>query len=267
MKRTLTLVLLVLFTVLVSGCGAVSTSGDYTLKSGETLRGNLLITSGHATVGERSRVTGSVFMTSGALDLQADAEIEGDVFMTSGNVYLGTRAVVRGDVISTSGHVTRAEGARVEGKISSSGFDIGASIFGTFCLPPVVLLAVLLYWIIERGRKRTITKAPAGHTPTLVTGVVLILIGAIILIQNLTDLNVGNWNWWALFILIPAASSLANAWRVYQVEGRLTSAARSPLVSGAALLLVTGIFLFDLSWGTMWPLFLIIFGLAVLVAR
>lgn len=264
MKRTSTLILLMLFAVLISGCSTVSTHGQYTLERGETLRGNLLLTSGHATLEENSRVTGSVLMTSGSLDVKADAEINGNVFLTSGNVYLGPRAVVRGDVILTSGNVRRGEGARVEGKISRSGFDVGASLFGTFCLPPIVLLAVFLYWLIAQARKRPAAETPTGRTSGLVAGAALILVGTLILIDNWAGLDL---NWWALFILIPAASLLASAWRAYQADGRLTAAVRGPLVGGAALLLVAGIFIFSLSWVTLWPLFLIIAGLGVLITR
>ena len=100
----------------------------------------------------------------------------------------------------------------------------------------------------------------------LILGAILILIGVIFLAQNLTDWDVGNWNWWALFILIPAFGSLANAWRIYQAEGRVPKM-RGPLVGGFALLLVTIILLFDLDWGTMWPLFLIIVGVGALIVR
>ena len=101
----------------------------------------------------------------------------------------------------------------------------------------------------------------------LILGGILILIGVIFLARNVTDWDLGNWNWWALFILIPALGSLANAWRIYQAEGRVTAAMRGPLVGGFALLLVTTILLFDLDWGTMWPLFLIIIGVGALIIR
>ena len=107
------------------------------------------------------------------------------------------------------------------------------------------------------------TKRPSG----LILGGILILIGIIFLAQNVTDWDLGNWNWWALFILIPAVGSLANAWRIYRAQGRPTAAMRGPLVGGFALLLVTTILLFDLDWGTLWPLFLIIVGLGALIVR
>lgn len=110
-------------------------------------------------------------------------------------------------------------------------------------------------------------KAKGNRSSGLVLGGVLILIGALFLARNLTDLDLTGWNWWALFILIPAVGSLAKAWRVYQAHGRLTPATRGPVVGGFVLLLVTTILLFDLDWGTMWPLFLIIIGLGALVIR
>ena len=82
-------------------------------------------------------------------------------------------------------------------------------------------------------------KADTNRTSTLVLGGVLILIGAIFMAQNLTDFSLGDWNWWALFILIPALGSLANVWRIYQAQGRLTAAARGPLIGGLVLLLVS----------------------------
>ena len=102
---------------------------------------------------------------------------------------------------------------------------------------------------------------------TWAAGGILILIGALYLVRNLTGFDLGDWNWWALFILIPAFAFLTRAWRTYQAEGRLTGATRSPLVTGLVLLLITAIFLLDLSWGTMWPLFLIIAGVGALLAQ
>ncbi len=76
MKRILTLPLLPLLVALTAGCAQAVTNGLYTLHSGETLPGNLVITSGQVTLEQNSRVNGSVFMTSGNLD--ANGEI-GDI--------------------------------------------------------------------------------------------------------------------------------------------------------------------------------------------
>jgi uncharacterized membrane protein len=97
-----------------------------------------------------------------------------------------------------------------------------------------------------------------------VGGVVLIFVGLVFLLQNVTSLSLGNW--WAIFILIPAVASLGQAWRLYREQGRISSAVRGPLTGGLILVLVAVIFLFNLDWGKVWPLFLIIIGLGALLS-
>lgn len=96
-----------------------------------------------------------------------------------------------------------------------------------------------------------------------VAGVALIVIGGVFLLSNVTDFYLNNW--WALFILIPAFSNFGNAWRSYQSHGRLNRQARGSLTGGMILSLITVAFLFDLDWGLIWPLFLIIGGLSALL--
>jgi hypothetical protein len=101
------------------------------------------------------------------------------------------------------------------------------------------------------------------RSPAWVGGVLLILIGIVFLARNLTGFGLDNW--WALFILIPAFGSLAQAWRIYQSSGgRLTPAARGPLTGGLVLLLVAAVFLFDVDWGQVWPVILIVIGVGAL---
>ncbi len=265
MRRTLTLILLALCAVLVSGCGQVSMGGEYTLERGETLNGDLLIMGGAPELEEGSRVTGSVIMLGGDLEVGRNAEIEGDIVMAGGNVDLLSGAVVHGDVIQAGGDVDQAEGARIKGEITSNGFGVGASFVGVFCVPPVVLFGVFVFTLVNLARKHSRVKARGGCAAMPVAGLVLILVGALILAQNLTDFNLSNW--WALFILIPAFSSLVDAWTIFQAERRLNAAVRGPLVTAVALLLVVAIFLFDPSWGIMWPLFVIIAGVGILLSR
>ena len=97
-----------------------------------------------------------------------------------------------------------------------------------------------------------------------VPGVMLIGMGLIFLVANFTDLPFLH-NWWALFILIPAVHNLSSAWNSYQANGRLTRSARGSLTGGLFTALVAAIFLFDLDWGKIWPLFLIFGGLAALI--
>jgi hypothetical protein len=93
-------------------------------------------------------------------------------------------------------------------------------------------------------------------------GLALIAIGVIFLIANTTDFNLHNW--WALFILIPALSNFGCAIKNYQTNGRLTRSGRGSITGGLILSLIASAFLFDLDWGLIWPLFLIIGGIGAL---
>jgi LiaF transmembrane domain len=103
-------------------------------------------------------------------------------------------------------------------------------------------------------------------TGSWVGGAVLIALGIIFLLQNAgVDIPFLR-NWWAIFILFPAVSSLSQAWRVYQSNGqRFTSHVSGPVVGGLAMVLVAATFLFGLSWSLIWPVFLILAGLGALV--
>ena len=159
MNHRLKFVLLILLATVVTSCGfaRVVTSGDYTLASGEILRGDLLVTSGQVTLETGSRVTGRVVVTSGAVDV--DGEIDGDLVITSGDVRLGPEAIVRGSIIMTSGNLAREDGARVEGDESATA-GIGALIAGTAlagCILPLVLVAVVIgaiFFLVIGGRRR-----------------------------------------------------------------------------------------------------------------
>ena len=96
-----------------------------------------------------------------------------------------------------------------------------------------------------------------------VAGIVLITIGLFFLVSNLTGFTINNW--WALFILIPAVSNFGRAWQSYQNDGRLSRTVRGSLTGGLILTLIASAFLFNLDWGLIWPLFLIIGGFAALL--
>ena len=94
-------------------------------------------------------------------------------------------------------------------------------------------------------------------------GLVLIIIGVVYLIQNFTGTPV-LFNWWALFILIPAVGALSSAWDQYQQHGQLTSGAIGALIGGLVLTMVAATFLFGLSFGNIGPMILILAGVALL---
>ena len=93
-------------------------------------------------------------------------------------------------------------------------------------------------------------------------GGILIAIGVFLLLRNLTGLNLGNW--WALFILIPAAGSLVSAWKLYEAHGTIDAAVRGPLVGGVILLFVFAMFFFGFNWSLFWPVLMILAGIGAL---
>ena len=103
-----------------------------------------------------------------------------------------------------------------------------------------------------------------GPNMSWVPGLVLIGIGVVFLLNNLTGFELHNW--WALFILIPAFGSLGNFWRVYRTKGRVDSDARGSLIGAMILFFVAATFLFGWSWAAVWPFFLIIAGIGALLS-
>lgn len=96
--------------------------------------------------------------------------------------------------------------------------------------------------------------------------VILILVGGYFLLQQ-TGLIRGVFNWWALFILIPAVSSLAAAWAIFRANDyRLNAAVVSPAGGGAVILTVALMFLLNLDWGIYWPLMIVVPGLTMLLS-
>jgi len=112
---------------------------------------------------------------------------------------------------------------------------------------------------IEERRARRGTR----YGGSWIGGAILIFLGVMILLQNYTSTNVENW--WALFILIPAVGAFGRAWRTYQRDGKLSSPARASLIFGFLLTMVTAVFLFELDWGILGPVLLLIAGLGLLI--
>jgi hypothetical protein len=94
-------------------------------------------------------------------------------------------------------------------------------------------------------------------------GAFLVLLGILLLLQNLGFPFLTNW--WALFILIPAFWSYTAAWEMYQDQGRLTRSAAGSLTAAILMTALTFIFLLNLAFGIFWPVLLIVGGVALLV--
>lgn len=93
-------------------------------------------------------------------------------------------------------------------------------------------------------------------------GVVLILMGGIFLLRNYTDFDFENW--WALFILFPAISNLSTAYANYRSSG-MNRSVRAHAFWGLFFVLLSMSFLFGLEFGALWPAFLILGGLGMLL--
>jgi xanthine/uracil permease len=117
---------------------------------------------------------------------------------------------------------------------------------------------------LERRRRRRMERT-TRYGGGWIAGVVLILLGVIVLLQNLGAAMPTNW--WALFILIPAIGAFARAWSAYQNNaGGLNAVASGSLIGGLVLTLVALMFLFNLNWGVLGPVVLIILGLGALLS-
>ena len=97
-------------------------------------------------------------------------------------------------------------------------------------------------------------------------GASLIVMGVIFLLQNFTSLQFGNW--WIIFLVIPLIGLWARAWVLYQNSSRrFTRPVANAVLMGLMLLVIVLIFLFNLDWGKIWPIFLIAAGVGSILAN
>jgi hypothetical protein len=111
-------------------------------------------------------------------------------------------------------------------------------------------------------------RQPGSLSGPVIGGIALVVIGGIMLLQTMGITHRFNFdfNWWALFMLIPLLSIANNAWQTYQTNGeRLTREVRSKFVLVAVLSVVFAALMFDLDWSRLWPVFLILGGLGILL--
>ncbi len=104
----------------------VVTGDDFTLKSGETLDGNLIVLNGSATVEERAVVTGQLVIFGG--DVTLGGTVEEDVVIFGGRLKLTETALVKGSLVRSGGSVRGEAGYTVwDGEVQG------------FAAPPVPL--------------------------------------------------------------------------------------------------------------------------------
>ena len=94
-----------------------------------------------------------------------------------------------------------------------------------------------------------------------VWGLALIAVGGLLLLGNFTDFNfIDVSNWWAIFILVPGISMLANAYNASRSGRR----AGGQAIWGGFLVLLALSFFLNISFALIWPVFLILAGVGLL---
>jgi hypothetical protein len=95
--------------------GQVIFGQSFTLESGDTLTGDLLVFGGTADIQAGAVVDGDVVLFGGKLTV--DGEVTGDVSATGATVTLGPAAHIGGDLITVGATLDKAETAQVDGQI------------------------------------------------------------------------------------------------------------------------------------------------------
>ncbi len=95
--------------------GQVIFGQTFTLKSGDTMDGNLLVFGGSATIERDATVNGSVVLFGGILTV--DGEVNGDVAVTGGQVFLGSSGHVTGNLTTVAATLYRTDGSKVDGQV------------------------------------------------------------------------------------------------------------------------------------------------------
>lgn len=116
----------------------------------------------------------------------------------------------------------------------------------------------------DAGYTQETRKLERRANPGWVGGLVLIVLGGIFLLRNITGFPMFN-NWWSLFLFIPAVVVGERAYRSYREKGYLDEASRGALTGALIPTAIGLIFLFNLNFAVLWPVLLILAGVAALI--
>jgi len=117
---------------------------------------------------------------------------------------------------------------------------------------------------LDRAARREARFHVLGRPYTLIAGLGLIVLGVAFILENAGVMVYSSW--WAMFLFIPAIGSFAAAWKTYQADGVLSGAVRSEIIAGLVISFIAVMVLFNLNWGLLWPIFIIIAGVSMLLA-
>ena len=100
-----------------------------------------------------------------------------------------------------------------------------------------------------------------GGSNSWIWGIVLLAAGVLLMLRNFTGLDFINLsNWWAVFILVPGISMLANAFN----GARSGRSVGGQAIWGGFMVLLALSFFFAIDFSLVWPVLLILAGAALL---
>jgi hypothetical protein len=100
----------------------------------------------------------------------------------------------------------------------------------------------------------------------------IFIFGGIVILLNQLDLLSFELNWWALFIMLPAAGMLNGAYNRFRSSGNLFSmdVAFTALIGlfmvGLSISLLVGA-VWNFNWSLLWPSVIILIGLGMIFGR
>ncbi len=95
------------------GEGKLVFGGSYTLRSGESLGGDLVVFGGNVRLEADTRVNGNIVVIGGAADIAG--RVRGDMVIVGGGVRLLSTAEVDGQLVRVGGALQKDEGAQIHG--------------------------------------------------------------------------------------------------------------------------------------------------------
>jgi len=114
-------------------------------------------------------------------------------------------------------------------------------------------------------------KGNKNQSPNLWLGLIFVF-GGIALVLNQLNLLPFELNWWALFILLPAAGMLNGAYKRFQSHGNAfsTDVAFTALIGFFLVALSFSMLVgasWNINWSLFWPAIIILIGLGMIFGR
>lgn len=106
------------------------------------------------------------------------------------------------------------------------------------------------------------SEQPGRRRSPLVVGLILIVVGAILLAVNLGwGLPLALWNFWPVFLILPGLVA------IFTPSRHLTRSGGVWLVAWGVYCQISQLDLWGLGWFTAWPIFVIAYGLDIVIGK